>query len=316
MKIVDAAQIPFAATTVTPFDAVIAASGFEGRAVHVARQLKPKRGQRRIALAFTERQVHAREENDRILRQLGYILVPCGGDDTSPVRDLMADLVRDRKRKTLSILIDYSCMTRSWYATMLEAIRVCRSGLLERVDVHFTYSAPRFTPAPPRALNQYMEPIRGFGGLSDPSERTALILGLGYEPERAQGLVDLLEPAESYAFYTDPSFDRRFTRDLIESNKVLLKSRLRKDAVCTYPANSLQIASCRLTPLCLHLSRERYRVIIAPLGSKPFCLLSLLIASKFPELEVWRVSAADRHPPVNKKALGPVVVCKATFTNG
>ncbi len=298
------------------FDALVVASGYESRARHVAQQLQVTDGQRRVAMGFNDHKEYAREDNDCELEARGFELMAFDGADRVAVIDLMASLLASQNKDSIDLLIDYSCMTRTWYAAMLEAIRTSRNAGVTTVNAYFAYSAPQFTEPPPRTLNQVMQPIRGFGGLSSPFQRTALVLGLGYEPERAQGLHDYLEPPDAYAFYTDPSFDERFTDIVMQSNEHLLTKRLEDDSVFTYPAPSLQIAGCLLTPLCLRLSREENRVILAPLGPKPFCLLCLLLATKFRELEVWRVSAAERTPPVDKKAMGPIVGCKATFEMG
>jgi hypothetical protein len=59
-----------------------------------------------------------------------------------------------------------------------------------------------------------------------------------------------------------------------------------------------------ITSLCLSL-RAKYNVIISPVGPKILSLLSLLLASRFPDLNVIRVSsggyasAFDRIPSSN-----------------
>lgn len=315
MEITDALQIAWEEALTVPFDLVVTASGFESRAVHIASQLPKCQRQKRHAMAFTDRQVLAREDNDAQFAILGFISRQFDGGDRQAVLQYVKQLLQSVKRKRISILIDYSCMSKTWYAAILEAIRCYQTRSVNSIVLYFAYSAAKFTKPPPKIHNHVMGPILGFGGLSDPAEKMALILGLGYEPERAQGIVDLLEPSECYAFYTDPAFQKQFARSVRTANKALLKFKLRKECIHTYPSASLQIASCHLTPLCLRLARDNYRIILAPLGPKPFCLLCLILAAKFREFEVWRVSPASRAPAVDIQALGPIMICKVVFEN-
>ncbi len=299
MKIVDARQVAVSDILTEGLDLVIAASGYERRATTLAERLGKRPSGLKIALGFAERKILSREKNDAMFRRLGYKLHNSSGNEGEAMEGLIAQCLEETEGRLATIVIDYSCMTRLWYAA---AIRFMRD-LGERrqgVRIFFCYTPAVFTIPMPPAPNTHISPIPGFFCIQLPISKTALVVGLGYEAHHASGLVDYVEAAETFAFLSDPSFDNRFTRAVERNNEDLLR-RIGPDHVLRYPVMDLRATEALLTSLCAGLWKE-YRVILAPLGPKPFTLLSLLLAAKYPMLDVWRVSsgaignAYDRRP--------------------
>ena len=158
-----------------------------------------------------------------------------------------------------------------------------------------------------------MGPVAGFSALALPDLPTALIMGLGYEADRALGLAEYVEASETFALYADPALDSAFVEATIRNNAGLL-SLLGRERVIPYPFGDLRATAARLSSLSLGLQMRGYRVILAPLGPKPFALLCLLLATRFPELDVWRVSAGTSGLAYDREATGDIVVCRATFS--
>jgi hypothetical protein len=121
-----------------------------------------------------------------------------------------------------------------------------------------------------------------------------------------------LEADETYAFYSDPApFEYAQT---VENNNSTLIRMLGRDHVFTYPAADLIGTDVKLSSLCFGLARQ-YRVILAPLGPKPFCLLCLLLATRNPdEFDVWRVGSGTTGKPSDQAASGEILACEVTFT--
>lgn len=294
--------------------AVIAASGYESRATLLARTLVGTDCEQRIALAFDDRHVLHRERNDKTFRRLGYELRPSGGNSYEVIDSLVREILGNAAGDHLSIVVDYSCMTRVWYAAILRILSSDTDFGLKRVDVYFSYSPARFTKPYPAAPNAYMEPIPGFCHIDVPNrKRSALVIGLGYERDRALGLKHYLDAAETYAFYTDPALDSRFVKSICSSNKDLI-AELGEEHLFRYPAGDLDAATAILISLCISLCRQ-FRVILAPLGPKPFTLLCLLLATKFDQFDVWRVSSGEQNEPAERPALGNLLICRGCFTS-
>lgn len=293
-------------------DAVIAASGYESRATFLAHSLTGIGCHQLIAVAFDDRRVLYRERNDRRFRKLGYELPPSRGDQYEVVDSLVRDVLGNAQGDHVSIVVDYSCMTRVWYSAILRVLASEEDFGLEGVDVYFSYSPARFTRPRLPAPNAYMGPIPGFCHLDVPNKKgTALVIGLGYERDRALGLKHYLDAAENYAFYTDPALDQKFVSQVCKSNKDLMDE-LHEDRLFRYPAGDLHATSALLASVCVALGKQ-HRVIVAPLGPKPFSLLCLLLAIQLDELDVWRVSPGEQSKPSDRPPLGELLICRVSF---
>jgi mRNA-degrading endonuclease RelE of RelBE toxin-antitoxin system len=93
-------------------------------------------------------------------------------------------------------------------------------------------------------------------------------------------------------------------------------SGLQKDTaeenIYRYPINDLEYSERQLLSLCSYL-KDAYRVIIAPSGPKPFTLISLIVALKMKEIDVWRISQGDIRNAVQYKASGKVSLYRVIF---
>lgn len=309
MKLISTTQIPDSILPHLDLDVFVTASGYETRAVHVVSFLDMTRIRVKTAFGFTDRITPQREENDRTLQRAGVKLIAAGGDSAEVVRETVRRHVEEQKQECVRVFVDYSCMTRSWYAGVIEAISSVQNK--ERVECLFSYGPAQFTQPLDTSPNAVVGPIPGFCSLDVPEKPSALVIGLGYERERALGLHDYIDPAVSFAFYTDPALDQQYRDVVLANNSVLLK-RLPKERVYRHPLADLQRTGNSLLSLYSGL-RDDYRVILAPLGVKPFSLLCLLLATRFGDIDVWRVSPGTKAPPQDRKALGPLLLLQAVF---
>jgi len=91
-----------------------------------------------------------------------------------------------------------------------------------------------------------------------------LVIGLGYERERALGLFEYVDPAVSFAFYTDPAPDQRY-RDVVLANNSALLKRIPKELIYRHPPADLQRTGNFLLSLYAGLRDDR----ADPQGSLP-----------------------------------------------
>lgn len=294
-------------------DLVIAASGYERRATFVAKKIRSLKSEKRIALGFMDRPVLNRHKNDESFSKMGYELIPAEGHSDEVIRKVLREYLREVGKNSVKVVLDYSSMTRVWYAGAIEFLRGFDSSVSE-VDVYFAYTPSVFARAQLPGPNMYMGPIQGFCGLSLPDKGTALLIGLGYEQQRALGLVEYVEPAETFLLFANPALDHRFVKE-VERNNAEVLGAVKESNILTYPLGDLGTTASILTSLCLSLS-ENYRVILAPLGPKPFTLLCLLLATRYQKFDVWRVSAGEKGPPYHRPPLDRILICKTTFSRG
>lgn len=295
------------------FALFLAASGYESRGPHAAERLLNGMGDiTKLVFGFAEhKEVASRIHNDEEFQRLGFEMI---NDVPSRSGRELANTLRAALREAsgdkLRVVIDYSCMTKTWYAAIVrELFDTGSRGIV--VDVYFVYSTARYAPPGPPGVNKIAGAIAGFGHISSPLKPSALILGLGYEAVRAMGLRDYIDPKLTIAFYTDPALDENYQSAVVRNNAGLLTT-LSRNLVFNYAVTDLDYANALLRNVALGLT-DRYRVIVAPLGPKPFCLLSLILSAEHPDIDVWRVSVGEEIVPQERAAAGDVLMFKVTF---
>jgi hypothetical protein len=309
MKLFSTEQVSPASLRDQSFDSFIGSSGYESRAVYCLKCFDPKTAAEKIAFGFGDRITPQREDNDRTLERSGVDLVAASGDSGDIPGTYLRNVLRKTNDRPIRLLVDYTSMTRRWYASLL--LELLSSSRTAPVECFFLYVPAIFNEPNEVAPNAAVGPIPGFCSLDVPDKPTALIIGLGYEKERALGLLEYVDPALCFAFYTDPTFDSRYI-EVVRSNNSGLLASLPSERVFAHPLSDLQYTGNLLLSLCCGL-QEDYRIILAPLGVKPFSLLCLLIASRFQDIDVWRVTPGTKAPPQDRKAAEHPLVIKASF---
>lgn len=312
MNISSVEELPFSALA-SDYNLVIAASGYESRARFVAEALGfSVPGAIRIALAFAEHSgACARPQNDEKFRELGYALVIChGGVDNEVILSLASAFDRFKDNTTIKILIDISSMTRSWYGAVVRCLGSfdCNATLI----VHFTYTPACFV-APPSEYppNRVVSPVVGFTGNTLPDKPTALLLGLGYDKDRAIGLKDHLDPQLTVLFYADPASDPRYVPHVLSVNRDLIEE-VGEDCVFKYSFTDCASTFRFIESITGGLSHE-WRVVLCSLGPKIFGLCCFLVASIQRDISIWRVSADSHEIPFDHKPCGTPTLLQTTW---
>jgi hypothetical protein len=191
-------------------------------------------------------------------------------------------------KNEITIIIDYSCMTKSWYYTIILYLKM-KNLSFEKVNVYFVYTPSKFTePLEPKP-NTDIAPLPGKYSVSSNDKPKALIVCLGYEQRKAEGIIEHLDPKEYYLFYSKPALDDKFVDKIELNNAAILK---KTDNVTRFPLNDLLSIERELTSL-YYLLKDEYSIIIAPLGPKPFTFISMLLAIKYTDIDIWRVGSGS-----------------------
>lgn len=309
MQLIQTCQIDEPELCFKRFDLAIAASGFEKRATNCFERVPNESLDRKVVLGFDDRINAQRTDNDRFFDLRGFSAYRVSGNDGATVGKIILEEIEACEGENCRILIDYSSMTRSWYAGIIDILRSVKSK--KRIDCFFAYSPARFQAPVSVGPNQYAGPLTGFAGFDSTDRPTALVIGLGYDRDRALGLMQYVDPAACFALIADPPLEREYLDCLHQSNSSFLKL-IPPDRQIRHPLADLQRTSHVLLSLVWGLSDD-FRVILAPLGVKPLSLMCLLLALRYPELDVWRVSAGESGGMLSRSALGPLLTLQATF---
>lgn len=286
------------------YDALLCSLGYESRAVAVAQSVG--NGTPITAVGFPYGHDDVYRTNGRVLEQLQAYVVPdvSAANHPSWIRDWLAEQARLGARR---VAIDISSTTRTRIAAVVHALLHDRAGLV----VDFLYVPERYLPAPPiPAATESAGPISSFfaGWATDARQPLAVLFGLGYEPTRAAGALDYLEPAIAVPLMPTGG-DPAFVADVERGNKDVFTMRTVRPPVeydIVDPAAAISMLRALVDQLSRSdsaQSREPHRVLLLPFGPKVFALSCLVVsATSRVRLPVWRVSpgrfegASDRAP--------------------
>jgi hypothetical protein len=294
------------------WDVLVGAVGYEHRSRHVP--LTWAEGSRiRLASAFDTHKTLSYADNWAALAGRGFdIEEHAEGDIRYWLYKRLCD-IETRPDTPLRLAIDVSSFSRSRLAELVLA--AAEIATMRDVAIDFGYAPATFMPpAEADTIIEVLGPVAPeFAGWTDePETPTTCIIGLGYEPERAVGALEYLEPVGAWAF-TPTGVDRRYDRSLKKANETVWDANPRPVRI-VYGVDQPLWTFVQLESLVFGLKR-RTRPVLVPFGPKIFAAMCLLAAlSHHPETAVWRVSGGQSEKPVDRKAIGPVHHISALFS--
>jgi len=303
-------QLEFQTISKEVMDLLIVVSGYENRCTFLAHHL-PIDPLNKVVFAFKEKQTEGfRPFNDQYFSTHHFDFHDATGGHGAEVVEKLESLLENARKDHLKILVDYSCMTKEWYAAIINYF-VNFDLDAKEIELYFAYTPSTYEkPRRKRFFKKFARTL-----VTEPIESTgkpvSLVLGLGYDPVQAQELINRIRPAQTFAFYSDPSIDDRFVKEVEKVNKFLLKD-LESDHVIKYPLNDMRAINLSLKQLCMDL-RLQSQVILAPLGPKPFALACMLLSARYPDIWVWRVHTGQNDAYYKWKPYGKPLICKAVF---
>jgi hypothetical protein len=174
------------------------------------------------------------------------------------------------------------------------------------------YSPARFTPPPtefgPIHVREPVIPELS-GWSADADLPTALVFGIGYEPDIALGLEEEMEPGQVVVFRPS-EHDKRYDIAIDQQNREFL-SKMPPNKIVYYNVFDPFTLYAKLANVVSGLQRD-CRTTLIPFGPKIFSLCSILCGFEWlPAVSVWRVSAAEFAEPTNRVANGRLEFLRA-----
>jgi len=214
------------------------------------------------------------------------------------------------------IAIDISCMSRPTMATAFQSILEAGDRKMMRLDV--LYVLAEYTP-PPTQLppNEDIRPINDWfaGWPTNATASTSLVVGLGYERDKASGACEYFDASETWVFVPQSSI-MDYQTTVEANNEVLLARARRRDLSEIYrverPTETFGLLASTVSRIL-----PKMNPVLLPFGPKIFFALSLLVASVYREAGVWHVTGDSElpdvphlpsaHAPAFRIELGPFV---------
>jgi hypothetical protein len=299
-------------------DICVASSGFEKRAPFFFQTYNlscPEKA--KVVFAFNDRQILKDKSNIESFNSLGFRVESAFENRFTEIETVLKSLLHQvRTKEEVNIAVDYSCMTKVWYAGIIKFFSTFHSDQFNKINVFFVYSQSIFEPPIPDNPNYSASLLSGFHYLDSPDKVVACIIGLGYEENRALGLVEYLhvDYKNCYLFKSDKASNLEFYEHVNTSNKDLIDL-VPNDHIFDYPLRDLAYTDAILSTLVKYLVKDNNRVVIAPLGPKPFALLSILLATTQTSVNIFRVTQINNESIPNRfadEAKEPLI-CHAVF---
>ncbi len=173
----------------------------------------------------------------KILQDHGFSFIRLSGNDSTSLDRFLNDNIFDTGKKDLNILIDYSCMTKLWYSTIINYF-VSDESLFHTVRAFFSYTpasfnAPKKVKSPKKAESIHVG-MKKF----DPSKPTALVIGLGYEKGRAEYVQKKVKPDMTCLMYADPAPDTQYVESVFRMNQEIINGVEVRNLI-NYPLDNL-----------------------------------------------------------------------------
>jgi hypothetical protein len=268
----------------THYDLALFASGYEERATHLPSLLASGQVDRPSVLGFSALpEAPARVANDSYFRNRWAAPIACAPDDDRLVYAALSSL--RTVPGTIHILVDYSSMSRDWYASVLSWLST--SDIRHRVSIDFAYSVgvevAQAQPMPVLSIAS----VPGFEGISL-KNRAVLVLGLGFDSLAPTAVLEQMEPARVLAFVAAPAAADWHVDEALRANQGLLAEYVASHDLLRLPLRDV----CRCVSLLAELAAPilgHYRVVFVPMGPKPHVLATLLTCLRLPEAGVLHV---------------------------
>ncbi|WP_200227298.1 hypothetical protein [Rubrivivax gelatinosus] len=288
--------------------------GYESRSVAHLDMLEFN-AQRRVSLGFN---FPAASEDNEASKRVALARRRLGeaGYETPVVDDVAFEaIVRSELSKLTelsgqSVAADISSMSRSRIAALVISF-----------FEHSRHKSPRYLdlfyfPASFDSHKHDFEPLESFGPChaylsgwpADPDLPLAAVMGLGTEPRRADGVVEMLEP-DILALYLPQGDQAEYTVELQKENRRVLSVGGEPSYYSLRDPESLYLS---LLATGERLA-ERSRLIFVPLGPKLFSALCVTAALSIgPEVGVWKASSGRGVGLVDAQALGDPIIVRIT----
>jgi len=282
------------------FDVAIYGLGFESRSVTAYRKYC-EFSKKNIILGYhVNTDKFAYQSNLQEFRHSNSIIYEPG--DSEVVGILLGEFESYCNEGPVKVLIDITVMSRHRLAL---ALCLLIDKLPKGSIVSVVYSLSKFVkpPVDTTPIKKVCEIVPDLSGtLGDLSLPTAVVIGLGYERNKALGVSNLLDAGFTYIFIPESPIEE-FKGAVIENNKELL-STTSSDNVFYYDVRSPYTTYLALRSLILTI-REHSRPLLVPLGPKILSSLSVILGKELhPELPVWRVSSDHTEVPVDRPSSG------------
>lgn len=271
------------------YSLAIFASGYESRCRYVSSLLKTENIEAALILGFdTSGNDSSRTQSDiHFERKWHKEPTIVQSSDERHVYKILNE-VRDSLKLPLRILVDYSSMSRTWYAAILNWVRY--NDFESEVTIDFVYSVGAYSNVLPPIAVESILPLPGCEGSSGTITKSIAIFGLGFENLAPLCVLDKLQPDEIFAYLSSPENRPDYTRIARKTNEELIEA---AKETLELPIASIKTCFAKLSEVISPylLSAD---ITIVPMGPKPHVLSAILLAITFDQVTCLHVHGKQK----------------------
>lgn len=209
-------------------------------------------------------------------------------------------------KNTLSLCIDVSSIHRRNLASILSFL-LRELSAKHHIELSIIYTLAEYSTPPSFDVqpNTRVAPVHSefAGWASLPSIPIAVIVGLGYEKDKALGAFEYIESNERI-IYIPNSPETEYKDQVLQHNDIVISATEPRNII-NYQVDKPALIFMSLRSLMEGIKND-FRPIIFPFGPKIFFAVSLIVAIANPEVSIWYVSGEEDEVPVDKKTSGRV----------
>lgn len=293
------------------FDMLIACVGYEQRASFISKKIA-HRAKLKVASAFDNNKTHSYFENLTWYEDHQFEIEEISDNDFENWCEKIINKAVNTGKNTVSLAIDISSLSRFRIAALVAAIY--QNKTKKTIEVCFYYSPAQYAPAPREEgpIVVCKPVIDRFAGWSVAPERpTLVILGLGYEYNKALGALEYIEPGTVYAFKPYGE-EEKYDVEMNKANIALWDSVLEEN-IFKYKVDQPTECYSNLESL-IYGNLDIMRPILVPFGPKIFALICFFLACIYsPKVAVWRVSSGPYEPAIDRLPSGKIIHMSVEF---
>ncbi len=268
----------------TKYDLAIFSCGYEERCIDVATRLNSDNIDKVIVIAFDQ-------HKDNPIRRdcldyfesdwVNHYLLEISQREIFSLYKKISVIVDESESESMTILIDYTSMSRVWYASMLNYLIKFST---KKITVDLTYATAIYKNLDLNVELGELRIIPGCEGISLTKKHNAAIFMLGFDRYGPQRLYNLLNPNKCFGIMASPAATYDYENTCLEKNKDFISHYLGGvDNLVKLPINSLSTCYDNMSQMLSPLKRD-YNVSIIPFGPKPHILAAILCSFNFPNV--------------------------------
>ncbi|NJK86465.1 MAG: hypothetical protein HC906_11345 [Bacteroidales bacterium] len=310
MELVHSYQVGLNELCTERIDYFIAASGYQRRSTFLAEQVRIGDAKKILLTPADGQNPELQQKNEEVFAKLGFLSLNTLQNERLEIEKILHQICNETHCKDLNILVDYSCMTKLSYASIIDFL--IRNDLPnERINLFFSYTPKQINTLPAKIKVKSLQPIVEFNQKVN-QKPTSLIIGLNSNIEPVKEVIERISPSRIFLFVPRFQHDECYHSNISILNGELIE-RVPSENVFKYPANQPDQIISMLTSVCLD-QRLDSNVILIPHGPKTFALSSILLTFRYPDIRLLEIDQSEKKVQDEGFPANDPIIVKSVFS--